>query len=77
MAIKLTYFNSGSARALMELLDQLDEAAVTFSALTHKRICRIREQTLVDMRSTATRSAKLRNSSVWESSSSVSGSISL
>ena len=27
VAIKLTYFNSGSARALMELLDQLDEAA--------------------------------------------------
>lgn len=24
VAIKLTYFNSGSARALMELLDQLD-----------------------------------------------------
>ena len=27
VAIKLTYFNSGSARALMELLNQLDEAA--------------------------------------------------
>ena len=27
VAIKLTYFNSGSACALMELLDQLDEAA--------------------------------------------------
>ena len=27
ITIKLTYFNSGSARALMELLDAIDEAA--------------------------------------------------
>jgi len=39
VAIKLTYFNSGSARALMELLDQLDDAATRNMAITVNWFC--------------------------------------
>lgn len=37
--IRLTYFNSSSARALMELLEQLDEAAGAGSAVTVNWYC--------------------------------------
>ena len=37
--IRLTYFNSSSARALMELLEQLDEAASAGSAVTIDWYC--------------------------------------
>ena len=37
--IRLTYFNSSSARALMELLEQLDEAAGSGSAVTIDWYC--------------------------------------
>jgi len=37
--IRLTYFNSSSARALMELLEQLDEAAGAGSAVTIDWYC--------------------------------------
>lgn len=39
VAIKLTYFNSSSARALMELLDLLDEAASTGRAIEVEWYC--------------------------------------
>ena len=37
--IKLTYFNSSSARALMELLDMLDEEAAKARAITVMWFC--------------------------------------
>lgn len=37
--IKLTYFNSSSARALMELMDQLDSAANTGINITIRWYC--------------------------------------
>lgn len=37
--IRLTYFNSSSARALMELLEQLDEAASSGTAVTIDWYC--------------------------------------
>ena len=37
--IRLTYFNSSSARALMELLEQLDEAAGSGTAVTIDWYC--------------------------------------
>ena len=39
VAIKLTYFNSSSARALMEMLDLLDGAASTGRAITVEWYC--------------------------------------
>ena len=37
--IRLTYFNSSSARALMELLEQLDEAAAAGTSITIDWFC--------------------------------------
>ena len=39
VSIKLTYFNSSSARALMEMLDLLDSAASTGRAINVKWYC--------------------------------------